>query len=78
MKYLSTILTLFSEPSVFFRFMRLSSMACIMSVLYAQTLDYLTGFQFLMHSISVGICTILIFWISEQDQEGATITEVSD
>lgn len=78
MKYLSILLTLFSEPSVFFRLVRLSIMACIMSLLYAQTLDALSGFQFAMHSASVGVFTILVFWSTEQNHESTPITGFSD
>jgi hypothetical protein len=78
MKPISILRTFLSEPRVFSRLLRLSFMAFVMSVLYAQTIDYLTGVQFVMHSTSVGIFTILIFWITEQGQDAASITGISD
>ena len=78
MKHVSILRTLFSEPGVFFRWIRLSCMAFIMTVLYAQTLDDLTGFQLAIHSASVGIFTILVFWCTEQTHEGTSITGVSE
>jgi hypothetical protein len=47
----------------------LSIMALCMSLLYGQTIDYLEGIQYLVHSASVSILTLLIFLLPSTEPE---------
>ena len=49
-------------------------MALLMSLVYGQTIDYLEGIQYVLHSVSVGILTLLIFLLPSIEPEQDVIS----
>jgi|GEM_PF-6784578 len=74
MKYIRSFFPVFSKPKYLNRLIRLSLMALLMSLAYGQTIDYLDGIQYLVHSASVGILTLLIFLLPSIEPEQDVIS----